>query len=98
MVTGELPLTTEFSVYMPLSIAAVAVTILNVEPGAYWPWVVRLTRQSFAPHPCPGLGRLLCEAGSPYTTLPARVLGSIPTTEPACPASACCAARCALGS
>ncbi len=31
---GELPLMTEFGVYMPLSIAAVAVTILNVEPGA----------------------------------------------------------------
>ena len=33
IVTGELPLTTEFGVYEPLSIAAAAVTTLNVEPG-----------------------------------------------------------------
>src|SRR5580704_3869936 len=39
---GELPLMTESGVYWPLSIAAVAVTILNVEPGAYAPWVTRL--------------------------------------------------------
>ena len=31
---GELPLITESGLYMPLSIAAVAVTILKVEPGA----------------------------------------------------------------
>ena len=33
IVFGELPLTIEFGVYLPLSIAAVAVTTLNVEPG-----------------------------------------------------------------
>src|ERR1700733_8359118 len=57
-VTGESPLMTEFSVYIPLSIAAVAVTILKVEPGAYLPWVVRLTRQSGWPQPWPGSGPL----------------------------------------
>ena len=33
MVTGELPLTVLLGVYRPESIAAVAVTTLNVEPG-----------------------------------------------------------------
>src|SRR5437764_7490722 len=33
IVLGESPLTTEFGVYMPLSMAATAVTTLNVEPG-----------------------------------------------------------------
>ncbi len=33
MVTGDLPLTIEFGVNLPLSIAAAAVTTLNVEPG-----------------------------------------------------------------
>ena len=32
-VIGELPLMIESGVYLPLSIAAVAVTTLNVEPG-----------------------------------------------------------------
>ena len=43
--TGELPLTTESGVYLPLSIAAVAVTTLNVEPGGYCPWVERFSSQ-----------------------------------------------------
>ena len=30
-------------VYLPLSNAAVAVTTLKVEPGAYSPWVARLS-------------------------------------------------------
>jgi hypothetical protein len=33
-VIGELPTIVELGVYRPLSIAAVAVTILKVEPGA----------------------------------------------------------------
>src|SRR5437660_2057030 len=32
-VRGDLPLIVEFGVYLPLSIAATAVTTLNVEPG-----------------------------------------------------------------
>src|SRR5438874_8882099 len=43
IVFGESPLTTEFGVYLPLSIAAVAVTTLNVEPGGYWACVERLS-------------------------------------------------------
>src|ERR1700722_3655739 len=44
MVTGDLPSTIEFGVYFPLSIAAVAVTTLKVEPGGYPAWVERLKR------------------------------------------------------
>ncbi len=33
IVTGDLPLTTELGVYLPESMAAAAVTTLNVEPG-----------------------------------------------------------------
>ena len=32
-----------WGVYLPLSIAAVAVTTLKVEPGGYWPCVARLS-------------------------------------------------------
>src|SRR5438477_80350 len=39
MIFGESPLTTEFGVYVPLSIAAAAVTTLNVEPGGHPDWV-----------------------------------------------------------
>src|SRR5581483_11849629 len=45
IVTGELPLIIEFGVYLPLSIAAVAVTTLKVEPGGPGaPWVASLNR------------------------------------------------------
>ena len=38
---GELPLMIDWGVYFPVSIAAIAVTTLKVEPGAYWDWVTR---------------------------------------------------------
>ena len=60
IVTGELPLTTEFGVYLPLSIAAVAVTTLNVEPGGYCPWVERLSSQ---PSGRRRAGRCCCSPG-----------------------------------
>src|ERR1700733_14588482 len=87
---------TESGVYMPLSIAAVAVTILNVEPGAYAPWVTRLN-VVFVTLLFVG-GSLSSYPGLAYMTLTAPVLGSSATTEPAIPASACWAARCPFGS
>src|SRR5947209_17676172 len=49
IVTGELPLTTELGVNRPLSIAAVAVTTLNVEPGGYPAWLERLNVGTLGP-------------------------------------------------
>src|SRR5215207_468880 len=43
MSLGLSPLSTESGVNFPESSAAVAVTTLNVDPGGYWPWVVRLS-------------------------------------------------------
>ena len=50
MVFGESPLTIDPGVYFPLSIAAVAVTTLKVEPGGYAACVELLTRQDGALH------------------------------------------------
>src|SRR5215831_16887772 len=50
MVLGESPLTTEFGVYFPLSIAAAAVTTLNVEPGGQAACVELLTRHDGTLH------------------------------------------------
>src|SRR5690349_21231667 len=49
MVFGESPLTVEFGVNMPLSIAATAVTTLNVEPGGYRPWTERFKVEMLDP-------------------------------------------------
>ena len=59
IVLGESPLMIESGVYLPLSMAAVAVTTLNVDPGGYWPWVARLTWQAMAMHALLGVGWLL---------------------------------------
>src|SRR3954464_7626945 len=40
---GLSPFRTESGENFPESIPATAVTTLNVEPGGYWPWVVRLS-------------------------------------------------------
>src|ERR1700758_3419042 len=50
IVLGELPSTTEFGVYCPLSMAAAAVTTLNVEPGGHAAWVELLTRHDGTLH------------------------------------------------
>ena len=75
-----------------------AVTILNVEPGAYRPWVARF--KSGAP------GRVLrwakfcstlvgLKLGVEYIATTRPVLGSIATTAPVRPARPFCAALCA---
>src|SRR3954453_7929790 len=43
IVLGMSPLSTESGENLPESIPATAVTTLNVDPGGYWPWVVRLS-------------------------------------------------------
>src|SRR3712207_5860579 len=48
IVLGDRPSTCESFVYLPLSIAATAVTTLNVDPGGYWPSVVRLSADPFS--------------------------------------------------
>ena len=48
-VLGDLPLTVEFGVYRPLSMAAVAVTTLKVEPGGQAAWVELLNSRLARP-------------------------------------------------
>ena len=66
MTFGDSPLMTELGVYLPLLIAAVVVTTLNVEPGGYWPWVARLSWQAIWTHAGVGVGLLSLYDGLEY--------------------------------
>src|SRR4029078_62891 len=91
------PLIRVLGVNLPLSSAAVAVTTLNVEPGAYRPCVPRLSRGA----PLLGLFSLAtCRAtvlglwpGVEAIASTRPVLGSIATTAPEWPVRPCIAAR-----
>src|SRR5437763_9954911 len=75
---GELPFTVESGAYLPLSIAAVSVTTLKVEPGGYEACVARLKVDT------PGASTLLSlYEGLAYITLTAPVFGLRATTDPA---------------
>ena len=85
------PLTRESGVYLPVSSAAVAVTVFIVEPGGKRPWVARLNVWACA-------GSLGLYEGVAASTRTAPVLTSIATTAPGLPASPWKAVSCALGS
>jgi hypothetical protein len=53
------------AVIMPRSRAAVAVISLNVEPGAYWPWMARLMSGLLASPPLVSSSNRSCEM--PFT-------------------------------
>src|SRR3954454_1201954 len=90
---GDLPLMNEFGVYLPESIAAEAVTTLKVDPGGYFPCVARLSVDAAAPMPPLDVTRFGLNPGSLAITRTRPVEGSIATTDPRRPASACSATR-----
>ena len=81
---------------LPESIAAIAVTTLNVDPGGYWPWVVRLSSGAsgswFSRLKMSGI-RLGSYCGTLAITFTAPELGSNATTAPFWPPRASMATR-----